>query len=108
MQSDATAQRRAFRLMGMLASLITGSLFAVAILATGSGLPQAGRIVEALRVGLDRGRLWCDRRDQHAGLRAVAGRWSFKQYSAGPWRIVGAVLMIAGIEPVARFEGPPP
>ncbi len=108
MQSDATAQRRAFRLMGMLASLITGSLFAVAILATGSGLSRAGGIDDASLAGLDRGCLQRDRRDQHAVPRAVAGRWGFKQYSAGPWRIVGAVLMIAGIGLVARLEGPSP
>ena len=112
--------------VGMLASLVTATLFAIAILATGSGLPQMGKMAEApwwAWAGGFCGTLYVVSTLFFAqslgsglftGLTITAGIITsilldhfglvgFKQHSAGLWRIVGGALMITGLGLVARF-----
>ena len=113
-------------LVGLLVSLVTASLFAIAMLVTGSGLPQAGKIAgtpwwawtggvcgavyvvatlffaQSLGSGLFTG-LTITAGIVTSILLDHFGLLGFKQHSAGLWRIAGAVLMIAGVGLVARF-----
>ena len=113
-------------LVALLVSLVTASVFLVAFLVTGARLPEAGRAAQApwwawsgglcgaayvattlffaarLGAGLFTGL------SITAGVAASVaidhfGLVGFAPHSAGPMRLLGTVLMIAGVALVARF-----